>query len=570
MASFNKLPFELHHNIVQYLDNDSAKSLRLAYPTPKIIATTGATVFKTLVLRLGNHKNSRTKLDNLRSCLLTENNEIDLSTDGTLTHVRTLVVDTRYPFVVTDEFTWTRSKWRTSGHLNMPSNSRCLADCAEIVPDEELNSFLDLFTKVLSTISGRLKSLRWQTSDLLPFPVYDQIAKLLFSPMVLIQKKYEFTVSHTFATPYALTQYLKPLSSCDRLEIIGASTKSTEEEIDRIDMAAVAELISRCHGLNSFNYTYQTWVDADCFDILWGAINNLETLEELQLHTSENMIGSVKPNLSRLKRLKKISFDCSEYLLYILDGHPVYAVFDSLVTTGIDGITKLSVGVYSDNIQKLLLQQKAITDLNLHISSKADILRIFALIIPAVAGTLRCFRISGVVEGQPWGWSDKRTDGRGLLKCKKLQEIEFPFIERNFLLTGEGTVINSLPTLINDFVRSCPELIRIHTGSIAADYNVASSLINVLTDFRSMDEIFKGRDIEIMLRQHTEGEWGSSRCRTRFPRSGNEEDLVGVFDYYIHRWRLREETADDGEEKVYRFERIEDKCWMRNECWEDD
>ncbi|KAK6520872.1 hypothetical protein TWF506_001115 [Arthrobotrys conoides] len=561
--SFNGLPFELYHDIIKYLDKDSAKSLRLACPTPRFIATTGTTLFTTLVLRLGNHRHSRTRLNNLRSCLLTENNEVDLNASRILKHVRTLVVDTRYPVVVTDEMISTRPEWRARSY------SRDLADCAGVVPSDEIELFLDLLTKVFSGIWGRLKSLRWQTSDYLPIPRYNQISQLFFSPTVLIQKKYEFTVSHIFSAPYTLTEFLQPLSSCDRLEIIGKGTKSYDGAIDAGDTAAIAKLVSRCPRLKSFNYTYETWVDDICLDILWGAINNIETLEELKFHTSESMTGSLTPDLSKLKRLRGLSFDCSEQF-YQLEGSPVDDLFESLVATGIDKITKISVGTYMPSIQKLLLQQKAITDLKVHIASKWDILKIFALVIPAVAGTLQSFRLTGCIEGRPWGWSESESDLRALLNCKKLVEVEIPFIERDFSQSGEKTVINSLPEVINDFVRNCPELIRIHTGNIAADFNVASSLVKVLKQFRSMDEMFKGRDIEIVLRQHTGGEWGTSRSKTRFPRMGNEEDMVGDFDYYVYRWKLKEVVADDGEEKVYKFERLVDKCWLRNECWEDD
>ncbi|KAK6351406.1 hypothetical protein TWF718_004566 [Orbilia javanica] len=248
-CSLDELPVELHHHIVSYLDKDSAKSLRLAYATPKIIAATGVVLFETLVLRLGNHRSSRTILNNLRSCLLTLNDEVDLDTNRILPHVRTLVVDTRYPFVVTDELISTRTEWR------MPNSGFSLSECAENVPSEEVASFLDLFEKVFSTTWGRLKVLKWQTSEFPPILAHNQIAELLLSPAILTRKKYEFTISHNFSTPSTLTQYLQNLSSCDRLEVIGQYTKN--EEIDDENMNAVAQLIRRCDKLKSLHYCFE-------------------------------------------------------------------------------------------------------------------------------------------------------------------------------------------------------------------------------------------------------------------------------------------------------------------------
>ncbi|KAK6503339.1 hypothetical protein TWF481_008362 [Arthrobotrys musiformis] len=558
-SSFENLPSELHDEIIKYLDNDSAKSLRLAYPTPQILTTTSDTIFETLVLRLGNHRNSRNRLDNLRSCLLEENGQVELSTNGILRHVRTLVVDTRYPFVVTDQLISTRRVWRFPDE-----DVDLLGPGAHGVypPDEEVALFLDLLKKVFYAISSPLKSLRWQTSHLLKSEVHEEIAELFCSSTVLGPRNYEFTVSFSSNVPHLLIPYLRPLSGCDHLYIVEKYGGGYEMELD--DMVAVVELIRRCPKLKGFTCNYENWIHEDCLDALWTAINGIETLEELKFQTGEDVSGPVRPNL-RSKRLKGVNLDWID-LGYLPEMSQVPDFCEPLVDSGATGLTKLAFNTYLPVVQKLILQQTAVTDLTIRVMDKWDAIRLFSIVVPAIKQTLRRFRLTGSLGNHSWG--SPTNYGTTLLDCKKLQEIEVPFIQRDFTKSGEDTVISGLPSLVNDFVRNCPELFRIYTGNIAGDFCVAYSLIGVLKKFESRDGIFKGRDLEILLKQHAEGEWGTLRTKTRFPRVGDEEDMVGVFDYYIHRWRLREEEVSG--DRVYRFQRLEDKCWMRNECWDDD
>ncbi|KAK6536809.1 hypothetical protein TWF281_001020 [Arthrobotrys megalospora] len=556
------LPFELYGDIIQYLDKESTKSLRLAYPSPKILATTSLSLFETLVLRLGNHRNSRSILERLRSCLLTTNDG-DLSTNVILANVRTLVVDTRYPFEVTDEFISTRPKWRGS------DGDITLVDFANDVPDEEIASFLDLLKRVFSAVSGRLRSLKWQTSDFLVLETYNEIAKLLCPPAT--QGKYELTISHTFSQPWVLTEYLQPLSNCHRLEIVGQYIQK-DTDVESADMAAVTDLIQRSNQLKSLSFACEAWMEDGAVDILWEAINRISTLEELKIQASECCaIGSVKPSLSS-KRLKYLSLIFFDYDFSAIGYDPVKTFWPPSTDTGSgghQGLTKLAIGVYPISTKKLVLQQQGLTDLRLHVRTKEDALEVWGIIVPAVAKTLRRFKLTGCTGGQPWGWSQTASYARALLKCKNLEEVEVPFIERDWRLSDDKSVINSLPTLIHEFVQNCPKLFRIYTGDIVADYNVSCSLLNVLKGFKSTDGCFRGRGVEVVLRRYTPGEWAGSRSKTRFPRSGDGEDMVGVFDYYIHRWRLKE-VYNGRTDKTYIFQRAEDDCWLRNECWEDD
>ncbi|KAK6351405.1 hypothetical protein TWF718_004565 [Orbilia javanica] len=194
--------------------------------------------------------------------------------------------------------------------------------------------------------------------------------------------------------------------------------------------------------------------------------------------------------------------------------------------------------------------------------SKRDLLGIWAVVIPAVVKTLRRFQLTGSTGSLPWDWNGPGECGvRVLLGCKKLEEIELPFTERSFVKNTE-TIENSLPIIINEFVRNCPKLYRIYTGSVAANFYVASSVLNTLKHFQSTDGVFKGRDVEVMLKQYASG------SKTALPPLGDDEDMVGVFDYHVYRWRLKEKMING--QGIYGFERMRDRCWMRNDFWDDD
>ncbi|KAK6361358.1 hypothetical protein TWF730_005092 [Orbilia blumenaviensis] len=554
--SFNKLPFELQSDITGYLDKDAAKSLRLACPTPKVLAITGPIVFETLVVRLGNHRDSQAILDNLRHCLLNANNNIDFESNGILKYVRRLVVDTRYPFVVDDDFIATRPEW----HAKQVDKAD---DYATVVSDEYIDSFMEVLKLIFSTISGRLKSLKWQTSDFPNFDLHGKLAQLLCIPAT--EREYELTVSCSFGYTCTLLQYLEPISGCDHFQIAGHHIASCVDW-DSTNIIGLTTLLQRCKRLKSFYFISEVWIDDEALDVLWKEINEVEMLEEVKVQTRETIMGSVEPNI-KPGRLKALSLGCSEDLIYHLALDPCAGFYDNLTAAGIRGITKITTLKHTPSFERLVLQQHAITDLTLHMKSLEDFLSIWGIIVPAVSKTLRRFRLTGRFGERSSEWSQTTSPPSALLKCKSLEEVEVPFIERDFRGPGPS-VINGLPNLIRDFVRHCPKLTTIYTGDIGADHNVLYSLLNELRDFKSIDQIFRCRDLQIVLKRDAISEWGRVRSKTRVPRVGGEEDMVGVFDYYIHRWRLVEMAED--EEKVYKFQRMVDKCWMLNECWEDD
>ncbi|KAF3930005.1 hypothetical protein AA313_de0210422 [Arthrobotrys entomopaga] len=96
---FARLPYELVREITLHLDKASIKALRLAYPTPKICDATSKLIFDTAVLRLGtlewSDRGAAKRLSYLDG----------LSNFGSESVVFTkctkLVLDTRYPFIVT-------------------------------------------------------------------------------------------------------------------------------------------------------------------------------------------------------------------------------------------------------------------------------------------------------------------------------------------------------------------------------------------------------------------------------------------------------------------------------------
>ncbi|KAK6348103.1 hypothetical protein TWF718_005918 [Orbilia javanica] len=557
------LPYELIREISVNLDKASLKSLRLAYPQPKLRAATANLLFQTIELRLGtlewSFAGAKSRLSYLNSLSAADKQ----SPDHPLAVCRKLLIDTRYPWVVTPEGC---IKANEISHDRAPHNAwferrRILEDFMVLIPERQRADFVELVGGVLATVKN-LRTVEWRTTSNLPIQAHQGISSLLCKP--IDTRRFALDVAIAVSTFPDKCEYLDALSNVQyvAIKVVGSGPHRGDHH-GLEEMREAGEVIKRCPDIKGFEFYSQAPVFAYATsDALRGALRDLDGLEVFKVDSNLGFTHGM--DWTSLKDLKDLWISVEGSVTHNEDLEELY---DGLKGVG-TRLNKLSVESYIRPTHNYLLQHcSPLTELEIWgywYGVSQDLVNAFwDEVIPRHALTLRKLKVQNYAsENKGWSWlntSDNKAKAM-LPKCKNLEQLTIGFCE------GTVTSTSWVTEMVEDLVPVCPRLADINMSFELGDSDLLSrrveSTLNSLGAWKSTSRAFDGRSLRI---NHED----ISRGVICFPRQMKPGTIPPLwYEGLLQSWELsrRVQRAGDGAagQTLYTFERLDD-VYLSNE-----
>ncbi|KAF3289458.1 hypothetical protein TWF970_003236 [Orbilia oligospora] len=558
------LPYELIREICLNLDKTSLKSLRLAYPQPKLRAATAKLLFQTIELRLGtlewSFAGAKSRLSHLDGLSFSSNE----SFDHPLALCKKLLIDTRYPWVVTPEGC---IKANQVPHDRVPHDAwleqrRMFDDLMVLIPEKQRTEFVDLVGGVLAA-TRNLRTVEWRTTSSLPIQIHQGISSLLCKP--IDTRGFLLDVAISVSTFSDKCEYLDALSNVQyvAIKVVGSGPHRGDHH-GLEEMREAGEVVKRCPDIKGFEFYSQAPVFAYATsDALRDALRDLDGLEVFKVDS--NLGFTHEMDWTSLKDVKDLWISVEGSVTHNEDLEELY---DGLKTVG-TRLNKLSVESYIRPTHNYLLQHcSPLTELEIWgywYGINQDLVHAFwDEIIPRHAPTLRKLKVQNHAqsENKSWSWLNK-SDNKAkasLPKCKDLEELTIGFCE------GTLTSTSWVTEMVEDLVPACPRLFDIHMTFELGDSNLLAqhvkSTLTSLDAWSSTSEIFNGRSLRLSHEDISKG----VVC---FPKQSKPDAIPPLwYESLLQSWELSRaiSQAEDGtaDQTVYRFERLDD-LYLSNE-----
>ncbi|KAF3229038.1 hypothetical protein TWF191_002147 [Orbilia oligospora] len=537
------LPYELIREICLNLDKSSLKSLRLAYPQPKLRAATAKLLFQTIELRLGTLEwslaGAKSRLSHLDG--FSSGKE---SFDNPLALCKKLLIDTRYPWVVTPEGC---IKANQVPHDRVPHDAwleqrRMFDDLMVLIPEKQRTEFVDLVRGVLAA-TRNLRTVEWRTTSSLPIQVHQGISSLLCKP--IDTRGFLLDVAISVSTFSDKCEYLDALSNVQyvAIKVVGSGPHRGDHH-GLEEMREAGEVVKRCPDIKGFEFYSQAPVFAYATsDALRDALRDLDGLEVFKVDS--NLGFTHEMDWTSLKDVKDLWVSVEGSVTHNEDLEELY---DGLKTVG-TRLNKLSVESYIRPTHDYLLQHcSPLTELEIWgywYGINQDLVHAFwDEIIPRHAPTLRKLKVQNHAqsENKSWSWLNK-SDNRAkasLPKCKELEELTIGFCE------GTLTSTSWVTEMVEDLVPACPRLSDIHMTFELGDSNLLAqhvkSTLASLDAWSSTSKIFNGRSLRLSHEDISKG----VVC---FPKQSKPDTIPPLwYESLLQSWELSRaiSQADDG------------------------
>ncbi|KAK6501444.1 hypothetical protein TWF481_009282 [Arthrobotrys musiformis] len=561
---FEALPYELIREISVYLDKASLKSLRLAYPQPKLRAATAKLLFQTVELRIGtlewSSAGAKSRLSYLNNLTAADKE----SPDHPLAICRKILIDTRYPWVVTRE-ACIRANEVPKGrapHAIWIEQRKMFDKLMVPIPDEERTEFVELVGGVLATVGKNLRIVEWRTTSSVPIQVHEGIASLLCKP--IDSRGFILDVAISVSTFPDTCEYLDALSNAQyvAIKVIGSGPHRGDHH-GLEEMREAGEVVDRCPGIKGFEFYSQAPVFAYATsDDLRDSLRNLG----LEVFKVDSNLGFThEMDWTSLKGVKDLWISIEGSVTHNEDLEELYGGLKSVGTR----LDKLSVESYIRPTHNYLLQHcTPLTELEIWgywYGVNQDLVHAFwDEVIPKHAPTLRKLKVQNhsQSENKSWSWLDK-SDNKAkasLPKCKQLEELTIGFCE------GALTSTSWITEMVEDLVPACPRLADIHMTFELGDSTLVAqhvkSTLASLDAWSSTGEVFNGRSLRISHEDISKG----VVC---FPKQSKPDFVPPLwYESLLQSWELSRVVSRVGDEATgctaYKFERMDD-IYLSNE-----
>ncbi|RVD85524.1 uncharacterized protein DFL_003845 [Arthrobotrys flagrans] len=558
------LPYELIREISLNLDKASLKALRLAYPRPKLRAVTAKLLFQTIELRLGTlewsfagAKSRLSYLDNLPT--------VDIESTGhPLTACKKLLIDTRYPWVVTPEGCIRANQVPRDRipHDAWLEQRRTFDDLMVLIPEGQRTEFLELVSGVLAAAEN-LRIVEWRTTSSLPIQVHQGISSLLCKP--IDNRGFTLDVAISVSTFPDKCEYLDALSNAQymAIKVVGSGPHRGDHH-GLEEMREAGEVVKRCPDIKGFEFYSQAPVFAYATsDALRDALRDLDGLEVFKVDS--NLGFTHQMDWTSLKDVKDLWISVEGSVTHNEDLEELY---NGLKTVG-TRLDRLSVETYIRPTHSYLLQHcNPLTELEIwgywYGINQNLVHPFWDEVIPRHAPTLKKLKVQNHAqfENNSWSWL-KKSDNKAkaaLPKCKELEELTIGFCE------GTITSTSWVTEMVEDLVPACPRLADIHMTFELGDSDllakhVESTLVS-LDAWESTNKVFNGRSLRLSHEDISKG----VVC---FPKQSKPGTIPPLwYESLLQSWELSRgvSKADDetAGQTVYRFERLDD-VYLSNE-----
>ncbi|KAJ6259965.1 hypothetical protein Dda_5609 [Drechslerella dactyloides] len=576
---FTELPLELHLEISAYLDKRSLKSLRLAFPRTNTSAAAFSHLYRSFAIRLGAPKWSKARLRSLSAlCDRLMDPQCQGADLNPLAAIRTLVIDTRHPYMIKEIDCVQRYLTLQKGTIKLPPyESPAMAARGEIteyqkvIPRPQLDLFVDLIAKVIRVLP-LLRNIKWRISSDLPTHIQLGIVMVLCPPMV--QRRYSLDVHIDLDPLYGMYAELQGILEC-LSDLNSLALRAMKPGVlarrGPPGRNPISKLIRRCPNLKSI------FIDARVYncilDPIASALNGIRTLEHIENGVVE-LCGMLDLKWTNAPNLTKLA------LIVSRGQEEEYEARDNALNQLLEArhlLQHLRVNAYSDTVSKYLLQDaNFIVSLDIECpsaSSESLGLKFWSQVIPMHETSLKSLKVYSPVIGV-WCWLDYPGNlaKRALSRCCNLEELAICFVEDNCNFLGE---------MVDNLAVSCPKLSTIDMRFFGeheafqrnTDYRAGYQYImksgdslkralkasfrgsaDILDSWKSHNKCFAGRVLQVRYQMVLE----KMRCGYRFPDSlGDDAPPPVWFDFMLQTWQIFGHPDRDGRQ-VYRFGRLDD------------
>ncbi|KAK6543431.1 hypothetical protein TWF694_000178 [Orbilia ellipsospora] len=570
---FAKLPLELLQDICLELDIPSLKAFKIASIEPKTHAAANAILYETLTIRLGTLEWDRTTaqsriryIDNIMVANGDDRPDIDAINSAFLEYpepglfpfVKTLVVDTRFPFTVTKAKCIERHKAieaLESGAIHYETE---VAPYEELITEYEQTAIVQILRTIIA-LAEKLKVVRWRGSDAMPLGIHREMCHIICSP--LQKRHFELDISFTIRTDKVDKTYYKYLAAISYPQHLSLMIYGTRVDPSRglvltlEDLHEFATLVERTQNLKTFEFFNENLVFSIHFDIdrwpktmdggeIGAALAKIETLEavagNINLGIPSKFDWTKTQKLTRVGSTYKYGGSC-----FFADHSG--AMYDSLHDAGIV-LDKFSVGTYYRSKDYLLRHEPVLTDLELSFvrewPDKSYGLEIWEEIVPRFAKTLKHLKVwSWYTYTQELTWHPGGSAQKALQECQKLEDLAICSVFRDQCFTTE---------MVEDILTFCPKLGRIDIKlSLEHAKKNIQATVEKLADWESNNNAFAGRSL-LLTYQDREGNF-------HLPKKLAVGYIPPLwYDYLLQSYRLAEYEGSDAGHATFKLERQND------------
>ncbi|KAK6335367.1 hypothetical protein TWF696_002146 [Orbilia brochopaga] len=553
-----KFPFELVREVALYLDRPSLKALRLAFVDKVISTVTAHILFDTIAFRLGVENSDfvawKKRLSTAQSLMCMERNpRVDPSPDGSefqsffWDHTRTLVLDTRYPILVSDkireidELSWDGDFITRTGKNDQPGVSFMGMKAVEM--------YYRFLRRVLQT-ANHLCTIRWLTSSELPSKLHAMVAKLLCAEVK--PRKISLEVTMILKNSSRLRFYSDELSNLTRLSV--RFMDHSGMDVMRLrDSDCLASIIGRSKGLDHFMLDLQK-----CRGMIgwWAPISKalkaVEKLQSFEFYSRITPTPILAPEM--VKRLKRLvlnkqggSFPVPEEIWSELQ-------LESFGTCAYSPLVQRMLTSSGQNLKELEiwgLERGPFID-NLAVD-------FWTKVVGKHSSTLKrlAVHVDELDFDSDWCWAEEGWNPAfwAIARCRQLEELKLGMLPTE-----------RLSDLVETVVEPCPNLRLITFDYIG--YQIvrpAQEMYTELCLFMSERPVYKNRELDLVFENRvgpgsiSSKDWDQRLCRNFIlPDFPDPYAPPKWHDTLFKIWRLSEMDSRTGtKEKLFVFDRLD-------------
>ncbi|KAJ6255948.1 hypothetical protein Dda_9239 [Drechslerella dactyloides] len=430
--AFVKLPFEVSFQILAELDNRSLKALRLAFVNPRVSAAAAKFLFgSVLKLRLGTPQCRFTRIRALLNCFEKPGSS---SWVESLQSLKSLVVDTRFPFIATEEDLRQSKEFSGDKVPKLDCNFASKEDAREwlikhmvMASYEDQNDFVRLISRILASAKN-LQTVKWTSGSLTPMNLHWDLSRLLSDKAAIMQYKLEVTLNFDWTVAEG---FLEPLANLSSFALVEQHAVRQGSRLPAAVADDIVGVLARSKQLTTCKINIMSrQIRPRSLSILQKAIREAESLQFLHLGFYDNLENSM--DWSEMKRLNvtvELRYPQNDF------GRP--PTLTSVLPPAANQVAGLLTGAYCARIRQFQMVQNTYLTHVVMGNIREDIwpsdteaVPFWTDVVKGHSKTLKSVRLLGRdMYNTPWSWNTRPGNlARSALEtCTQLEHVQVKF-----------------------------------------------------------------------------------------------------------------------------------------------